>query len=656
MSTVTTCYAKMSELPLSAVAPRGWLRSYLEKQRDGLTGHLEAAGFPFDTPGWGAARVDHKDGDGWWPYEQTGYWMDGMIRCGRLLNDAFLIDKAHQSIDFVLANADPDGYLGPKHMKLPVNQNRWAHAVFFRALMAEYSATGNTAVLEALVKHYRSNTSPHNYLREVCNVEELCWAYAQTGEVDLLQQAVKAYTEYNELSPKADTAMANLLAEKVATEHGVTYNEIGKLGAVLYIYTGEQRYLDAAVHGYQKLDRDQMLIDGVCSSTEMLRGKDPLDSHETCDIADYTWSVGYLLMATGEADYADKIERACFNAAPGAVKSDFTALQYFSCPNQVVADAHSNHNLFYRGRQWMSYRPNPGTECCPGEVNRIMPNYVARMWMRDAGNGLVAALYGPSEIRAQVGAAGQEVTITEETTYPFSEEITFTIQADAPVAFALSLRIPGWTTDATVRLNGQALDLPLTPGTFARIERTFQPGDQLTLTLPMALRLSEWPDGGVGVERGPLVYALRIVEDWQVDTEEPRSTPEFPAWNCYPASSWNFALALDEENLVEVEVYTRAFDGDPWSLETAPIALRVPARRVRGWKIRELTNIIAETVQEISPGVWGPFSKLEQGHYLLTPPLPNPEDLPGRLGKRVEWITLVPYGCTHLRITIFPKG
>ena len=229
-----------------------------------------------------------------------------------------------------------------------------------------------------------------------------------------------------------------------ATVHGVTFNEIAKLGAIIYMHTGERRYLDATVNAYRKLDRDQMLIDGIPSCMEDLAGKDPLDGHETCDIADYTWSVGYLLMATGKAEYADKIERACFNAAPGAVTSDFRALQYFSYPNQVLATSTSNHTLFFRGYPWMSYRPNPGTECCAGNVHRVMPNFAARMWLRDKQGGVVAALYGPGAFVGNVGQPAQTVTISEETDYPFGETITFTIHTPAAVEFPFSFRIPEW--------------------------------------------------------------------------------------------------------------------------------------------------------------------------------------------------------------------
>jgi DUF1680 family protein len=409
-------HSKFYELPITSIQPHGWLRAYLETQCDGLTGHLEAAGFPFDQGGWGNHAIHHQSGSTWWPYEQTGYWLDGMVRCGILLNDSFLIEKARQPIEYTLQHADADGYLGPAFMKQPIpgerwgTNNRWPHTIFFRALIAYDQYLGGDQVTQAVRRHYLSETDPHSNGRDITNVETMLWAFDRTGDERLLELAQRAFIEYNLVKPLPDTSLAELLSDKRASVHGVTFNEIGKLGAVLYRYTGNQMYLDSTVNAYRKIDLDQMLVDGVNSSTEALRGKDPLDSHETCDIADYTWGVGYLLLALGAGDYADKIERACFNAAPGAVRSDFKGLQYFSCPNQVVATRASNHNKYFHGSSWMSYRPNPGTECCPGEVNRIMPNYIARMWLSDGQGGLAAALYGPSQVTTRLGAAAQEVT------------------------------------------------------------------------------------------------------------------------------------------------------------------------------------------------------------------------------------------------------
>lgn len=639
---------------LSAIHPEGWLRRYLEMQRDGLTGHMEAAGYPFDTDGWADASIPSNQGDAWWPYEQTGYWVDGAIRCGHLLRDAYLIEKAGRQIEFVLAHADRDGYLGPAFLKNGKHWRRWPHAVFFRALAAHASATGDRRIAEAVARHYLGDKDPYTLHRNVVNVESMLWAYGETGREALLARAVAAYEGYNRQHPDHDTAVANMLSNKVGSEHGVTYNEIGKLGAILAMHGGRRRLLDATVNAYRKLDRDQMLIDGVHSSTELLRGREALDSHETCDIADYPWSVGYLLMATGRAEYADKIERACFNAAPGAVRThDFRGLQYFSCPNQVVADRTSNHNGFFRGDKWMSYRPNPGTECCPGEVNRIMPNYVARMWMRDCKGGVVAALYGPGRLTTTVGPEQREVTIVQETDYPFSGRIEFQFRMAAPVCFPFSVRIPGWCRGARIRVNGKPLAGAAKAGTFVAIEREFAHNDRVTVELPMEVKLSRWPEGGVGVERGPLVYALRIEEDWRVDRSEKRATREFPAWELYPASDWNYALALDERDLAGmVEVVERPMGAWPWTLDTAPVELRVPARKVAGWKMLQTRSVIREL-----PVAWGETThKRISGEFRLTPALPSPDSLQRRLGKRVESVRLVPYGCTHLRIAVFPDA
>jgi DUF1680 family protein len=650
-------FAKFEEVELTSIHPEGWLRRYLEVQRDGLTGHLEVAGYPFDGDGWCCQGKPGKQGDAWWPYEQTGYWIDGMIRCGYLLGDKFLIEKARRHVEYVLDNADPDGYLGPKFMRKFDTNNRWPHAVFFRAMHAYYSATADKRVPQALARHYlnKNDACPHSFAREVTNIESMLWAARQTGRQELVKKAQAAYAGFNERHPESDMTLKNLLSSKIATEHGVSFNEMAKLGALLYIHTGDRNCLDATVNGYRKIDRDHMLIDGVCSSTEGLAGKDPLASHETCDIADYTWAVGYLLMATGDARYADKIERAVFNAAPGAVKSDdFKALQYFSCPNQVVASNTSNHNLFFRGSNWMSYRPNPFVQCCPGEVNRIMPNYASRMWMSDGKGGVVAALFGPSTFTARVGKSGQEVTLVEETNYPFSETVDFQVRTSKPVRFKLHVRIPAWCRKPLLTVNGQPYKGRCKSGTFVTLDREFAHNDRISLCLPMELRLSRWSGGGIGIERGPLVFALKIDEDWQVD-HKLKCTPEFPAWNVYPASDWNYALCVDENRLdSQVQVIHHPLKSHPWSAAAAPIELCVPARKVAGWRLIRTKRVFRQD-NVTHPGK-GMVNFYMKGDFVLTPDLPAPETLSRRLSQKEEIVTLIPYGCTQLRVSIFPQG
>jgi hypothetical protein len=526
-------------------------------------------------------------------------------------------------------------------------------------MIAHYLATGDGRIISALKRHYLCEGSEHCLGRDVCNVEIMLWLYDKTQDKRLLERALEAFERYNlitagsgkaepgQLGGGVDTTVAGMLSARPGQSHGVTYNEICKLAAIVYMYTGKKKYLAATVNAYGKIDKFHMLIDGVCSSAEQLRGRDALDSHETCDIADYTWSLGYLLLVTGQAHYADKIERACFNAAPGAVTSDFRALQYFSCPNQVIADHCSDHNFFFRGGARMSYRPNHDTACCVGQVNRIMPNFAARMWLVANADTIVAALYGPSSISTKLGQTAQKVTIVQQTDYPFSEQIDFRIRTAKPIKFALSLRIPNWCSKARLVINDKPSRAKFTPSTFVKIRRLFKNNDRITLILPMEIKLTRWPKGGLGIERGPLVYALGIEEDRQIDKRTSPANKKFPAWNLYPASDWNYALALKAKNLkTDVQIVKRPVGRlNPWSVEGAPIELRVPARKVRNWKLARpklVESFLDERDQKI------------KGRFAFTPPLPDPAGLAGRLGKRLHTIGLVPYGCTNLRISIFP--
>ena len=102
------------------IQPKGWVRTFLETQLDGLTGHLEEAGFPFDVVRWGTNPDYQKDNGGnpgWWVYEQTAYWVDGLTRCALLLDNQEYLAKVRKIISDVFDNADEDGYLGPKFLK-----------------------------------------------------------------------------------------------------------------------------------------------------------------------------------------------------------------------------------------------------------------------------------------------------------------------------------------------------------------------------------------------------------------------------------------------------------------------------------------------------------------------------------------------------------
>lgn len=656
-------YARFHSLAPGVVEPEGWLRLYLQKQADQLGGHLAEVAWPF-TEGYWAGKEPPIEENGlppsWWPWEQRGYWIDGMVRCSLVLQDEKLEQSMLVPVRYTLEHASPDGYLGPMYAKdaekkKPRDCYRWPHTVFFRALAAYGEATEDPLVAAAIRRHYLADQHRVSYggpSRDVTNVEAMLWAYERTGDAQLLAMAEQAWNDFLQSSVPGDRDSGDLHPDRVFANtpihsHAVTYIEKAKLPAILYVHTGKPEYLRFALAAQARIFSHHMLIDGIPSATENYYDTRSINSHETCDISDHTWSWGYLLMATGDGIWADRIERACFNAGLGAIKKDWKAVQYFSSTNQVIAIHPSPHvPLQPEDRPVTAYCPDPGYDvaCCAGNIHRLFPNYVIRMWMADSEGGLAATLFGASVVRAEVGLNHRAIEIHEETNYPFDEEIRFTIRSEKAVTFPLSLRIPGWCKEPRLALNGHSLELPPIHKGFIQLKRTFQPNDRITLTLPMHTEVSYWinnnlddSDDALGFEHGPLVYALAIKEDWTPVVTPKWSTSEFPEWNARAAGPWNYGVVFDDSVAVssQAKIERKSMTEDPWV--EPPISLSVSVKKIPGWELIPVMPL----------------------NGTQTPPLPT--NIDGRITEalekvEIEHMSLVPYGSTQLRVTIFLKA
>jgi hypothetical protein len=624
-------YAKLTQLAPGAIAPQGWLRLYLEKQATTLGISLPDVSWPWTENFWAGAEETVS----WWPWEQVGYWTDGSTRCALVLGDQALLERTFERTKFTLANRyalanRASTYVGAQAIVDPtVRDHRWPHVVFFRALAALEDSGTLQGIPEIMTEFYLNDKADYAQQRNVANIEHMIWVYQHTGNAKLLELAKRSWASFlvkGAEETEADLTEKRVYANEPCVAHGCTYAECSKLPAILYNATGDPEYLKFALAAQQRIFDHHMLVDGIPSTAEHLGPTTPLDSHETCDISDYTWTWGYMLMSTGDAVWADRIERACFNAGMGAIKKDWTALQYFSCPNQVLANSSSNHNPYHQGNWWMAYAPNPGrdVQCCGGNVHRIFPNYATRMWMQTPEGGLAAVLYGASDVSAHVGSTRQLVTVEQRTSYPFEEQISFTVRCKVPVEFELKLRIPQWCNEPVITVNGVVWkDLTTSLG-FARLHRTFRTGDVVVLQLPMQVKSTSWPTRGIAFERGPLVYVYPVATKWSSEQIAKCTTEAYPSWNAEPVASWNFGIPADSSPKPGRTLAT----GDPWN--APPVHLEIQAQKLTSWEIESPVGATASR---------------------FTPPLPEDRT---KLATP-EKIRLVPYGSTELRLTIFPK-
>lgn len=603
---------------LPDVTPKGWIKEYLDRQASGLSGHPEALSYPYNTNLWNGEieRVsDH--GRGWWRYEQTAYYSDGLLRLGYALKDTVLINKIEAGIRYTVDKASENGgYIGSEDIRREPSRYMWPQAVFFRAMQAMYESTGDELIPQTLAGYYKKYTADQIAdSRNIVNIEGLLWTYGKTHDASLLELAEDAYSKDTfELVP----GIADM--DGCPHMHGVTYCEQLKLPEILYAWTGNREYLRVAGNLHKKLVDYNMLPDGAPTSAEFLMGNNVSCGHETCDIADFTWTEGYFLMAEGLCEYADRIEKAVFNAAPGCVTKDFKALQYFSNVNQFSCTGDGDPNQYNRGLARNAYRTTHNTECCAGNVHRIMPNYVSRMWMRDKEGDLVASLYGPSEIDTD------KVMIEEMTQYPFKDTISFLFHPRTKEKMGFSFRIPLWCRKASVSINGKPVELEGDNTKYHKICRRFREGDRLDLVLDMPVRVTYPNSQGISFEKGPVLFSYPVPEKWEEDMNDypqmrgkKSGNPEFKNWNITPAGPYNYAFDVPRYHLNELatSVEDYPFDNPPYSISVA-------ARRI-DWP-------------------------LEEGKFTPVMPKWGVEEL------TTDWeiIDLIPYGCTQLRLTVFP--
>lgn len=639
-----------AELPLGATKPQGWLLHQLQIMRRGTTGHLDEVHQKIGRDnGWLGGK-----GDGW---EETPYWLDGATPLAYLLNDKDLQAKVLRYINWTLDNQRPSGYFGPitrweretgkkiSTADCDKGEDWWPKMIMLKVLQQYYTATNDKRVIPFMTRFfdYQQKTL------QSCPVGKWTeWSQSRGTENMLVAQWLYGITKNKSLLQLCDTIQAqsfpwstwlgnrdwviNAAAyqnEKAwMSRHGVNVAMGIKDPVVHYQRTGNKAYLQNLQTGFGDLMTLHGLPFGIFSADEDLHGNDPIQGTELCAIVEAMFSLEQAVGITGDTRYMDALERMTFNALPAQTTDDYNNKQYFQIANQV----HIKRGVFHFSLPFEREMNNvlgmrSGYTCCLANMHQGWTKFASHLWYATPDKGLAALHFSPSVTTATVGDSNTEVTIHEKTDYPFSDVISFEIASKQAVAFPLHVRIPVWCKQASLTLNGQPLQKEK-GGQVVVINRTWKTGDVLTLQLPMDVFTSNWGGNSRAVERGPLVYALKLEERWEKETEE----KEGDYFSVYPKGEWNYGLvqtAIKEpvQNVTVTQVKPVGANFT-WNLAHATIELKAPAKKIPDWKI----------VNDVAPQ---PVTARD-GLYM------------GKVEKEEEQITLVPIGCTKVRIVAFP--
>ncbi len=602
-------------LPLGSVQADGWLRTQLELQRDGLTGHLpelfeEVSG----KSGWLGG-----DGENW---EKGPYYIKGLIALAYTLDNDELKNRVQPWIEWSLQSQREDGFFGPAS-----NDDWWPRMVMTHVLREHAEATGDARVEPFLSKYYdhMAKHLPERPLREwgraraADEIETVLWLYNRSGDASLLSVAQLLH---DQAYPWTDIFTNNGFYRQpndFHTRHNVNVPQALKMPAFWYLLSKSDRDKSAIDRGLEHLRRDHGVSFGMNAGSEMLAGSSSTQGVETCSTVERMLSNQSIIRIFGDPRMGDNLETLAFNLLPAALTHDIKQHVYYSLPNNVRADI-APHAFYQDYDNGTTPAAPSGFPCCVYNLHMGWPKFVQNSWAATDDGGLAAITYGPNHVTTKV-AGGTRVTIQQTTDYPFDDAIALTMDVERPTEFPLVLRIPDWCEAPKVAVNGNA-EGGIAPGTFHRISRLWQTGDRVEIKFPMTVRLQSGVNESLSVFRGPLLYSLKIDETFAVGREGKNG---FDLLTVNTDDPWNFGLAVDPKTADGFEFRSTDMPGNPFDPSVTPSHLSVHAKSLPQWQ-------------------WA-----YDGQVALDPPI-SPTDSDQPLTK----IELVPAGSQMLRITSFP--
>lgn len=503
------------------------------------------------------ARQKNIEGD--WYGEHAGKWLYAAAKSAARSRDADQIERLLGVADYLVSVQEADGYLGtyaPGYRFMQPQAPKpgtWDGAPSFRT----WDIWTHAYLLLGLLEVHR-HFAKADYLQAACRIGDLCWRtlheqsiditelgnhhgmsatvlmdpavelFSATGEARYLQLAelIAQQADQNPALALVTRALDGIDASEIATgkAYQLAWNLVGL--AKLHRATGKLHYRLAVERLWLSIRDQHLSLGGGPKGGVAHRSREvfnapgqffPTAYVETCSLLAWLQLNREMLTVTGEARYAQEIERTAYNDLLGAMAPDGEDWCYYS-----FANGRRVHTTYWR--------------CCKSSGAMALEELPAVAYTMAADDIISINLLGPSG--AALALPHGEVRLQQQTAYPFDGSIVIRVDPGRDAEFAVQVRVPDWAKGARLTINGAAADVLIQPGTFACVRRLWRTGDQIELSFPMApvphfrshsnVQESRAPDGSpvrqlvmrfdyVAVTRGPLVYASGLIDGFKTD-------------------------------------------------------------------------------------------------------------------------------------------
>ncbi|OBT61933.1 hypothetical protein VE03_08242 [Pseudogymnoascus sp. 23342-1-I1] len=632
---------KFDSFPLGSIRASGWLRDQLELSANGLGGHL------FDFYRY-VARSTWLGGDFEYSelHESAPYWFNYIVPLAWTLDDQRLKDQARHFLDYVLDHQAPDGWLGPETTRQ--TRGIWARSLLFFGLTqyAEADPSQTDRIVDAM---HKFATLTHSMLQnnftgllqqksEEDNFDPFGFGVSRTHELPV--SLMWLYENYPRNNSEMILETIDLMLEggrrggrdwttffvdgvfpKQGTgtfktsgfTHGVNVAQGLRYPTVLYRITGNESLVKQTRDAVDMTVKYQTSLSGTIIGDEHLGALSPQRGSELCMSVESMFSYAYLYRFYGSNDFADRAERAAFNALPAAISPDWWSHQYVTQTNQPWSrNLTSSVNPFFNVVTYSNtFGLEPNFPCCTVNHPQAYPKYVASSYAKAGNNGIIHMLLGPTKVETSINGKDVNETVDCDTNYPFSPKLTYTIKSKTDFNFAV--RVPDWASaslpKSSIQIRG-GKPVPLCPDSSSLQQIPIKKGTtKITITFPMEIHI-ETRNETVGFYYGPLLYAADI--EYEETTHQPLNwtdrkplddsevDPRAHDYVLKPMTAWQFAV---DPSTVVVEKTGRENEALPnpvFARDGPPTALSVDAYPIE-WPVDKDTAALPPINPTVDP-------------------------------------------------------